>query len=221
MFYGTLGMWKNPVVNLDLKDDATPMCQCPYPVPRVHEAMLRMEVERLVELGVIEEANNSEWGAPSFTQPKPKTNSVILFSDFWNLNMQLKHNPYPMPKISEMLLTFQGFQYATTLDLKIGYYHIRLSDQASNLCTIILPQGNYKYKRLPMGICNSPDIFQEKMNEMDCGFEFIRSYIYDLSIITKGDWSDHLNKLEQVLKNLKENSLKCNIKRYFFGQTHM
>ena len=52
-------MWKTPPVNLDLKDDATPTCSRPYPVPRVHEAMFRKEVKRLVKLGVLEEANDS------------------------------------------------------------------------------------------------------------------------------------------------------------------
>ena len=99
MFDGTLGTWKTPPVNLYLKDDATPMCLCPYPVPRLHEAMLRKEVERLVKLGVIEEANDSEWGLPSFSQPKPKTNRVRFLSDFRKLNSQLKRKPYPMPKI--------------------------------------------------------------------------------------------------------------------------
>ena len=77
----------------------------------------------------------------------------------------------------------------------MGCYHIYLSYQAINLCTIILPWVKYKYKRLPMGICNSPDIFQEKMNKNFRGFEFIRAYIDDLLIITKGDFSGHLNKL--------------------------
>ena len=61
-----------------------------------------------------------------------------------------------------------------------------------------------------MGICNSPDICQEKMKEMFRGFEFIRAYIDDLLIITKGDWSDHLNKLERVQQKLKENRFKFN-----------
>ena len=39
-----------------------------------------------------------------------------------------------------------------------------------------------------MGICNSLDTFQEKMNEILFGFEFIRAYIDNLLIITKGDW---------------------------------
>ena len=122
-------------------------------------------------------------------------NRVRLLSDFRILNRQLKHKPYPMPKICEMLSNLYGSQYATSLDLNMGYYHIRLSEQDSNLCTIILSWGKYRYKRLPMGVSNSLDIFQDKMNEMFRRMEFIQAYIDDLLIITKSDWSDHLDKL--------------------------
>ena len=44
-----------------------------------------------------------------------------------------------MPKINEMLLKLEGFQYSESLDLSMGYYHIRLNEYASNLCTIVLP----------------------------------------------------------------------------------
>ena len=107
-----------------------------------------------------------------------------------------------MPKIREMLSKLEGFQCATSLVLNMGHYHIRLSDQASNLCTIILPWGKYIYKLLPMGICNSPEI---------CGFEFIRAYIDELFITTKGNCSNQLNKLERFLQNLKDDGLRCNI----------
>ena len=69
----------------------------------------------------------------------------------------------------------------------MGYYHIRLSNQASNLCTIIPPWGKYRYKLLTMGVSNYPDVFQDKMNEIFHGFEFIRAYIDNLFKITKGD----------------------------------
>ena len=69
-------------------------------------------------------------------------------------------------------LNLEGFQYATSLDSNMGHY-MRLSDHASNLCTIIPPCGQYKYKRLPMGICNFSDIFQEKMNDF---FSWIQIY---------------------------------------------
>ena len=99
MFGGTLGTWSTTPVDLKLKDDAKPVCFQPYTVPGVHEAMFRKESKRLLRLGVIEEKNDSEWGAPSFSQPKAKANHVRLLSYFQKLNRQLKRKPYPMPKI--------------------------------------------------------------------------------------------------------------------------
>ena len=110
-----------------------------------------------------------------------------------------------------MLLNLVGLKYASSLDLNVGYYQIRLSKQASNLFMIILPWVKYRYKLLLMGVSNSPDIFQEKMNKMFRGFDFIRAYINDLLIITKVDLSDHLDKLEQTLIRLKDHGIKCNI----------
>ena len=43
-----------------------------------------------------------------------------------------------MPNINEMLLKLEGFKYDNSLDLNMGYYHIRLIDNAINLSTIIL-----------------------------------------------------------------------------------
>ena len=126
-----------------------------------------------------------------------------------------------MTKTCEMLLNLEGFQYATSLDLKTGYYHIRLIKKASNLCMIILTWVKYQYKRLPIGVRNTPDIFLEKMNEMFRGFEIIQAYIDNILIITKGYWSNHLEQLELTIKKLKDNGLKCNIENDFFGQIEM
>ena len=43
--------------------------------------------------------------------------------------------------------------------------------------------GKFENQKLPMGLCNSPDIFQEKMNELFNGLEYVRIYIDDLLII--------------------------------------
>ena len=55
--------------------------------------MFKKEVKIIVKLVVIEEANESKWGATSFDQPNAKTNWVILLSDFRKLNRQLKRKP--------------------------------------------------------------------------------------------------------------------------------
>ena len=68
--------------------------------------------------------------------------------------------------------------------------------------------GKYEYLRLPMGLCNSPDIFQEKVNELMQDLEFARAYLDDILVITKGDFTQHLEHIEQVLTRLNQAGLK-------------
>ena len=75
-----------------------------------------------------------------------------------------------MSRINEILLELEGFQYATSLGLNMGYYHIQLRENASNLWTIIIPWVKYCYKHLQIGLPNSPDIFQQEMNNLFHGF---------------------------------------------------
>ena len=218
LFDGTLGKWRGHPLDLELKPGVTPYHARPFPVPKSQEKVFKKEVERLCELGVLRKINRSKWAAPTFIQPK-KNGTVQFLSDFRELNKRIKRKPYPLPNIQDLLMKLEGFQYASSLDLNMGYYHIELSTEASKLCTIVLPWGKYKYCRLPMGVCNSPDVFQEQMNELFAGFEFVRAYIDDLLILTKEDWRDHLHKLEQVLSKLREAGLKVNANKSFFGRS--
>ena len=102
------------------------------------------------------------------------------------------------------------FQYATSLDLNKGYYHIELSPFSHELFRIVLPWGKYEYLHLPMGLINSPDIFQEAMSTLMDGLEFVRMYLDDCLCLTSGTWEDHLEKLKQVLVRLKSAGLKVN-----------
>ena len=58
-FNVTLGTWNAAPIDLELNDDAKRVFSRPYPVPRVHKEIFRKEIERLVKLGVILEANDS------------------------------------------------------------------------------------------------------------------------------------------------------------------
>ena len=72
-----------------------------------------------------------------------------------------------------------------------------------------------------MGLCNSPNIFQEKMSELMVGLEFARAYLDDLLLITKGDFNEHLDQLEQALTRLSEAGLKINASKSSFCQTEL
>ena len=69
-----------------------------------------------------------------------------------------------------------------------------------------------------MGLSNSPDIFQEKMSDLMQGLEFVRAYIDDLLVFTKGSFEDHLGKLDLVLERLSNAGLKVNAKKSFFAR---
>ncbi len=77
-----------------------------------------------------------------------------------------------------------GFSYATSLNLNMGYYTMRLDGNAQKICTLILPWGKYLYLQLPMGLTRSPDIFQEKISSLMESLEFVRVYIDDLLTVT-------------------------------------
>jgi hypothetical protein len=195
LFDGTLGAWKTTPVSFELKEGAKPYHGRAFPIPRVHKDTIMKEIKRLIELGVLEWQPSSEWAAPSFIQPK-KNGTVRFLTDFRELNKRLVRKPFPLPKISTVLQELEGFTFATALDLNMGYYTIRLDPDASRICTIIFPWGKYSYKRLPMGVAGSPDIFQSKMSELMATLEFVRTYLDDLLCITKGDLKDHLSRLK-------------------------
>ncbi len=111
------------------------------------------------KLGVLEWQPASEWASPSFIIPK-KGRTVCFLSDFWEVNKRLVRKLFPIPKIGRVLQEIEGFSFATALDLNMGCYTIRLDPDASKICTIIFCWGKYSYKRLPMGIAGSLDIFQ-------------------------------------------------------------
>ena len=91
-----------------------------------------------------------------------------------------------------------------------------MDPDASKICTIIFPWGKYSYKRLPMGIAGSPDIFQAEMMKLMESLEYVRAYIDDLLCISRESFDDHLDKLEEVLKRLRDAGLKVNADKSTF-----
>ena len=133
------------------------------------------------------------------------------------VNKQIIWTPYPIPKILTMLQDMEGFTCATSLDLNMEYYTIRLDPDAQKICTIVLSWGKYSYMCLPMGIAGSPDIFQEKMSGLMESLEFVRTYLDDLPTLTKGTYDNHLLKLRMVLCQLLDAGLCINATKFTFA----
>jgi len=122
-----------------------------------------------------------------------------------------------------MVQKLEKFSYATALDLSMGYYHIPLDKEAQELCTTILPWGKFSYAKLPMGLCNSPDIFQAIMNELLGDLPYVLVYLDDILILNTKDETtdDHLRKIEEVLARLEKVGFKVNLRKSFFMQKEL
>ena len=123
LFDGNLGTLHGKPYDIKHKPDVEPYHGKPFPVPHIHELMFKQEIDRLEALKVIKKVNRSQWGAPPFFIPR-KDSTVSFISDFRELNKRILHQPYPIPKIQDLLLRLEGFRYGTTLYLNTGYYHI-------------------------------------------------------------------------------------------------
>jgi hypothetical protein len=141
---------------------------------------------------------------------------VRTITDFQELNKRIVRRPYPIPKISTTLQELEGFTYATALDLNMGCYTIRLDPNAVEMFTIIFPWGKYSYMRLPMGFAGSADTFQAEMMDLMESLEYVRAYIDNLLVITRETLEDHLEKLREVLRRLRDAGLKVNAAKSFF-----
>jgi hypothetical protein len=108
------------------------------------------------------------------------------------LNKRIVRKLYPIPKISTIPQELEGFTYATALDLNMGYFTIRLDPTVSKMCTIIFPQGKYSYKRLPMGFGGSANIFGAQIMDLMASLKFVRAFLEDSLIITRGKLDKHL-----------------------------
>jgi hypothetical protein len=179
-----------------------------------------------VDIGVLEEDYSSKWSSPSFAIPK-KNGTIRVVTDFRKLNLLLKRHPFPIPKIRDMILSMEGFTFASALDLNMGYYHIKLYADAQKLCTLVFRWyiGKYKYKRLPMSIKIAwiLIVFKTSCQSLSKIWNMLRqlSYLDDLLILTNSSISfkDHILKLEMVLARLSTTGMRVNIsKSKFFAE---
>jgi transposase InsO family protein len=220
LFGGKLGTWPNEKISVQLKENVVPYyCAKPMRIPHIHLETARQEIQRLVKIGVVEPVDGmtaGEWCAPSFIIPK-KEGTVRLITDFRQLNKAIVRKPWPMPHISDLIHDIGPYTYVTALDLSMAYYHFELDDHLTQLTTFILPFGLFCYRRLPMGLNISPDLFQEKMMKLFTQFPFVKVYMDDILIFSSGTYNDHLDKVAGVLQALKNKNLAINAEKSYWA----
>ena len=190
LFDGQVKTFKGPPVHLQLIENPQPVRQQPYLVPTSHLTLFKAELQRLLQIGVIEKATQSEWIAGTFIVPK-KDGRVCWITDFRGLNKSLWRKVYPLRKISEIFQCRSRYKFFMKLDISMQYYTFLLDDASHNVCTFTTPFRLCHYCRLPMGVSESPDIATENMHLVLNGIEDVKFYMDDIGVFSSS-WDNQL-----------------------------
>jgi len=212
LFNGQLKKYTGGQVHLNINPNAKPHYSYAYPTAHKHLEVFKMELYHLVDQDVLEKAPRSAWIAGTFIIPK-KDSRVHWISDFRALNRAIYHQVYPIPLISDVIRCCQGYKFLTKNNLSMQFYTFQLDEESRAYTTIATPFGLYRYKHLPMGVCESPDIAQKFMETVLASLlDEIEVYLDDLAAFSNS-WEEHcvlLCKLSKKLSFWATGSL-CNV----------
>ena len=123
-----------------------------------------------------------QYGTPVFIIPN-KEGTVRFITDYRRINHQLVRKLYPLPIICKTMQKLEGFQYATVLDINMGYYTIKIFPTSQDMMVIVTEFGKFKYNRLPIGMCTLGYILQAKVDKLIGDIEGVKTYIDDILIL--------------------------------------
>ena len=95
---GDLGEMKIP-----LRSDAKPVKQRPYRLNPRYKEKVKVELDRMLEVGVIEPVEESKWISPIVVQDKKTLGEVRMCVDIRKLNDACLHDPFLTPFTNDVL----------------------------------------------------------------------------------------------------------------------
>ncbi|VDL65922.1 unnamed protein product, partial [Nippostrongylus brasiliensis] len=173
------------------------------PVPIALRPKVEAKLEELVQNGTLRRVEHTEWATPLVVVPKPGGKVRICGDYKVTVNPQLDINQYPLPKPDDLFHMLNGGKKFSKLDLKDAYMQVELKEEFQKYTTINTHKGLFQYTRVPFGIASAPAIFQKIMETTLAGIEGVLIYLDDITVTGPDDRS-HLQRLEKVLKRLRE-----------------
>jgi hypothetical protein len=162
-----------PRIPLDTKE---PVYTPQYPVPYGMRAHMREAIKEFLEMGVVK-PSTSPYNSPSLMVPK-RDGGYRLVVDFRRLNKHVITDPHPLPRISQIMETLGEAQVLTALDLLHGFYNLEVAPEDREKTAFSTFEGHWEFIRLPMGLKNSPSIFQRLMQIVLSGCLGHHAFIY-------------------------------------------
>ena len=200
---------------IDLILGGEPPHRAPYRMSPQGLDELKQQLRDLTEKGYIQ-PSVSPFGAPVLFVPK-KDGGVRMCVDYRALNKVTVHNRYPLPRIDELLDRLQGSRYFTKIDLRSGYYQIRMHPDSVQKTAFRTRYGHFEFLVLPFGLTNAPATFMHLMHQIfrEQLDQFIVIFLDDILIYSK-KLQDHIDHVRRTLQILREHRLYAKVSKCAF-----
>nr|GEY88805.1 reverse transcriptase domain-containing protein [Tanacetum cinerariifolium] len=163
-----------------LKEDYNPAVQSQRRVnPKIHE-VIKKEVIKLLDTGMIYPISDTPWVSRVHRVPKKDSMTVVanenneliptrlvtgwrVCIDYRKLNDATRKDHFLLPFMDQMLERLAGNEFYCFLNGFLGYFQIPIDPQDQEKTTFTCPYGTFAYRRMPFGLCNAPSTFQRCM----------------------------------------------------------
>ncbi|RVW29275.1 Transposon Tf2-2 polyprotein [Vitis vinifera] len=206
-------------------EDAKPVRQPQRRLNPHMQGVVRGEVLKLLQAGIIYPISDSLWVSPTQVVPKKSGITVIqnekgeevstrltsgwrVCIDYRRLNSVTRKDHFPLPFMDQVLERISGHPFYCFLDGYSGYFQIEIDLEDQEKTTFTCPFGTFAYRRMPFGLCNAPATFQRCMLSIFSDMvERIMEVFMDDITVYGGSYKECLLHLEAVLQRCIEKDL--------------
>nr|CAE04690.1 OSJNBb0015D13.5 [Oryza sativa Japonica Group] len=169
------------------------------------------------EAGFIREVIHPEWLANPVVVPKAN-GKLRMCIDYTDLNKACPKDPYPLPRIDQIVDSTAGCDLLCFLDAYSGYHQIRMAREDEEKTAFITPIGTYCYTTMPFGLKNAGPTFQ-RTTRISLGSQLgrnVEAYVDDLVVKTRNQ-ETLLSDLAETFESLRSARIKLNPDKCVFG----
>ncbi|RDX92581.1 Retrovirus-related Pol polyprotein, partial [Mucuna pruriens] len=182
--------------------------------------VVKKEVTKLLDVGIIYPISDSQWVSPVQVVPKKSgmtvmknqqdelvptriQNSWRVCIDYRRLNLATRKDHFPLPFIDQMLEKLAGKSHYYFLDGFSGYMQIHIAPEDQHKMTFTCPFGTFAYTRMPFDLCNAPSTFQH------CMMSIFSDLLQDYMEVFMDDFTMYADSFETCLSNLSKVLKRC------------